>query len=1631
MDGVPDGVETAQGSDPNDPDDFMDMDMDGTPDFLDDDADNDGISNEDESGGLDPFADTDGDGVPAYLDDDDNDPMVGNDDGAVEAPFDPDGNGVADFQDPNSDSDGDGVPTAVEVAEGTDPNDPADFQDTDGDGTPDLLDDDIDNDGVPNEDEFGGNPYVDADMDGIPAYLDDDDNDPTVGNEDLAVQPEFDSNGDGTPDGQDPNSDTDMDGVPDGVETAQGSDPNDPNDFMDMDGDGVPDFSDPDADNDGISNEDESGGLDPFADVDGDGVPAYLDDDDNDPSVGDDDGVVNPAFDADGNGIADFQDAGSDSDGDGVPNEIEIVEGTDPNDGEDFLDTDGNGVADFVELSDPAGDPDGDGVTNAAEVGGLAYDDLDGDGTPAYLDDDDNDPATGNEDGLIEVLYDFDRNGVLDGTDVCIPELDLERCPDVVPSGYFYSTTDGRILTGGSVEIVATQPAGLSGRGVAPPEFLTTADGTPGYYKFYAGQNGEYTVQITPPPGLVLNLDILNANAGTFEMPNDGSDVVLGQNDADGDGFLDGFNPATASADNPFFFSFAYGELRQEGQVLLNNVPVLTQSDVNLACIAEINLPLNDSCGATVLPDMVLTGEFNGVSSEAFDIVVMDGDTTNGPVVDGCGRFIYTVSVNEAFTDVIQGFDGCWGYVNAEDKTPLELVATPPGSNDLLCVDVEANSVSSLPASVSRCYTVDGQTGAVIDMAPELSAVLSPDAFDATEEGELMLPTFYDGCASTLEVCVSDVVENSSDGCGATSITRYFTARIAEGCEPANEEEATDESVRTSFTMTFNRPGLAALVMDSIPQVVEIEACATLNAPLDFLPEEADYPFLRVGERTISVVDANAMCSMIAVGYETSQNPIQTCPSTVKFQRTFTVVDWCAPTEVMTYTQLVKVGDGTGPEITGPIDSVYGTNVSGECAAIVRLDRPGVSMLDGCSGTAGELSVTIFPAGDVTQRGYGAYAIDMTNGVAEVSDPLPVGAYTFNYTATDECGNVSTLSVPFEVVDGQTPTMVCEDGLNVSLGLPLATATLTPEEVNAGSLDDCSGTDLTYGLAYSDDMSVVPTDFSDELNFSCADLGVQFVTLRGTDEAGNVNTCWLEVLVELKDSTGLAGCVCDPVPPVPICEQVVTTVLEMNAAGDSATATVFAANFIGDPLLDCSGNAVTKFGIVRSGEGPAAVDQASLTVSCDDFSDFVSVEVYAFDDAGTEPEFCTALIEVQAGDGVTCGEGGNLVGNILSQRSAPVTNVEVTLTGANDMDAMAMSDEAGTFRFERVPFGVDYTVQPDHLLPVDLQEVKVSDVVAISRVILGTAAFESGYDYVAADVDQNGRLNVLDMVAIQRVILGLDATYRTGQTWRFVSEDHELTTDGWFEAFPEVYNANDLQANVLDADFVGVELGNVVTGGRASLELETEDARLESGQTHVIELSNEELAGWQGTLRFGRDLEVLNVDHDGVGGLNAAYLSEGLLGVLLRESGDLRVTVRALNPVLLSESVELTDELVVQEGVPVAGGSGLLGLAFNGAPGLGWGPLSPTTRQKNALYQNVPNPVLEVTTISYSVAKAGTADFIVRDNTGRIVLTRSVEAVAGDNQITVRKGDLGAAGVYTYTLMQGDFAASRKLVLVR
>ena len=433
-----------------------DFDSDGNPNYLDVDSDNDGITDATEAGGtdangdgvIDGFTDTDGNGLDDATQ---NNPLpVPNSDGnANDGPdyldIDADDDGIPDNVEGQStsgyvppsgnDTDGDGLDDAYD----TDDNGSALIpENTDGIDTPDYIDTDSDNDGIDDIIEAGQGSFTgtDTDGDGLDDGFDTSD--------DTSAQPDVNDN---LNSGASGTNDNEQPGTPE-VDFRE---------TLDSDGDGIIDTIDVDDDNDGIADVDENpNGIDPSADDDNDGVPNYLDDAPADPTIGNDDGEIEAGFDADNDGIPNHFDL--DSDNDGITDVVETGNGAldtdndgdiddddtgfedtnndgqadstvgttpantdgNPNDGPDFLDIDADddGIPDNVEAmptdgyTPPSGnDTNNNGIDDAYEGTGFidAPENTDGADTPDYLDTD------SDNDGIDDVIE--ANQGTFTGTD--------------------------------------------------------------------------------------------------------------------------------------------------------------------------------------------------------------------------------------------------------------------------------------------------------------------------------------------------------------------------------------------------------------------------------------------------------------------------------------------------------------------------------------------------------------------------------------------------------------------------------------------------------------------------------------------------------------------------------------------------------------------------------------------------------------------------------------------------------------------------------------------------------------------------------------------------------------------------------------------------------------------------------------------------------------------------------------------------------------------------------------------------------------------------------------------------------------------------------------------------------------
>ncbi|MEP7280085.1 MAG: T9SS type A sorting domain-containing protein [Bacteroidota bacterium] len=335
--------------------DFFDTDLDGIPNQMDLDSDNDGIPDVVEAGGVDAngdgridnFTDTDNDGLSQNVDAN-NTGQLGSGNGL--GLRDTDGDGIPDYLD--LDSDNDGIPDIIEAG-GVDANNDGmidNYTDSDADGFSDNVDGDVGNDGIAensanallrtgadtnNDGRADSYPYQNMDKDGVANPYD------------------LDSDGDGITDTREAGfTDADSNGKIDGAIGSNGWNTAVDNlsalNLLNTDGSGNPDYLDIDADNDGIPDNVE--GLPTanykfptYSDTDGDGI-----DDAYDNIVGFGGNGITPN-DQDADTIPDYRDTDSDADG-----QADILEGsdfngnckTDDNAVLTGIDTDGDGLDD-------------------------------------------------------------------------------------------------------------------------------------------------------------------------------------------------------------------------------------------------------------------------------------------------------------------------------------------------------------------------------------------------------------------------------------------------------------------------------------------------------------------------------------------------------------------------------------------------------------------------------------------------------------------------------------------------------------------------------------------------------------------------------------------------------------------------------------------------------------------------------------------------------------------------------------------------------------------------------------------------------------------------------------------------------------------------------------------------------------------------------------------------------------------------------------------------------------------------------------------------------------------------------------------------------------------------------------
>ena len=327
----------------------------------------------------------------------------------------------------------------------------------------------------------------------------------------------------------------------------------------------------------------------------------------------------------------------------------------------------------------------------------------------------------------------------------------------------------------------------------------------------------------------------------------------------------------------------------------------------------------------------------------------------------------------------------------------------------------------------------------------------------------------------------------------------------------------------------------------------------------------------------------------------------------------------------------------------------------------------------------------------------------------------------------------------------------------------------------------------------------------------------------------------------------------------------------------------------------------------------------------------------------------------------------------------------------------------------------------------------------------------SPYKIIAADANRSNSVTTLDLVKIQRLILNIDQDLAPNTSWRFVDMDYTFPQlDNPFSSqFPEVISLNNLTTSEMNADFVGVKIGDVngsatpnnLLGGsqtrnmNGTLDFEMEEQELRRGNEYEVAISSsnfENMLGYQYTINVegAEILEVIPGALTTEANFGTADIENGVITTSWHSATSVSVTdevlytlrLKATTNTSVSNALSVSSEITKAESYSAKGE--LKDIAFNFTNG------TTTTSTTFELYQNRPNPFKDATVISFTLPQADKATISIMDISGKVLKVIEQEGVQGYNEVNLEKTSLGA-GVLYYRLETATDTATKKMTLIK
>jgi len=549
--------------------------------------------------------------------------------------------------------------------------------------------------------------------------------------------------------------------------------------------------------------------------------------------------------------------------------------------------------------------------------------------------------------------------------------------------------------------------------------------------------------------------------------------------------------------------------------------------------------------------------------------------------------------------------------------------------------------------------------------------------------------------------------------------------------------------------------------------------------------------------------------------------------------------------------------------------------------------------------------------------------------------------------------------------------------------------------------------------------------------------GTHKITWTVKDECGNIRTCTNIFTLD------------DTKKPTPYCLTEIVTVIMPT----SKNVTIWASDFDLGSTDNCSS--------VTASFHPSNRNDISRTITCADMTAKTTPITYNvhFIDAKGNSDFCTVILHVQdnnnaCGFGITNNPENQLVflsGNIYNQGTNEIPNVEVQLiSNQPEFPIIHKTGADGKFIFESLKKLQDYTISPS--LNIDpLNGVSTLDLVLIQRHILGIEVLDSPYKLIAADVNKSNSINTTDLVELRKVILGINTNFTNNQSWRFMETSHNFSDPTHPYHFPSTMTMNNLGHDVAGIDFMGIKVGDVNNSAKLGLLNNTAENRNTlsliqntvtgiAGNIVEIEIKADQIqsvVGMQMSLFLPTDLaQILEIDAKALG------LNDDNIALNQLESGLINISWNQINPSDLTDKI-ITIKLKLRKDVNAQAMFSLVNntiqpeiyvLEDNQVKPLSIRLTEADGNNSSAqfeLYQNIPNPFNDKTSISFSLPTESNITLTIFDINGKSVYQRKGKYEKGRHSIEVDNSFIEVGGLLYYKLDTDKDSATRKMIVIK